>query len=306
MTLLRTKKAVALVYVAALQSPGSAWAQDEQTTSDPPGITPEHFSAGVVNGRFDFRYKLAWGFKDGKWQYDIRMFDIDDDHRWLLSGEANRTALSFVEHGNSIYLVAKPERGESASRILHSAGVLESALPAIEDLEIGGCRIKPRSYEGITLASQPICVTGQSDAHSHALYFGADSRGSTELYFAFSSTSGGSPQSLAGVPGTTWVLPETASVTVGPVKVNGVRLRVLARDYVWQDAHGGRETIPGVLHVEAERTDGATPARLLYRLEDGRARTFELIDRFGVFVYSDLRSRGGVLVESRGWKNVSP
>ena len=98
----------------------------------------------------------------------------------------------------------------------------------------------------------------------------------------------------------------SSSVTAGPVQISGVRLRVLTKDYVWRNPTDGRETIPSVLHVEAERVDTDSPARLVYRLGNEREITFELRERLGVFVYSDVRSRGGVLVESHGWKQVPP
>lgn len=318
----RTLVAALLPFVT-LQSPGSAHAQIPQERSGPAVMmNREYFRhearadatdasgarTGVVNGRIDLWYKSAMVLSDGTWQYDASRFVLHDDHRWLFSGKENRTVLSFARQGSSFWLLAKPEPGRPESWILHSAEPLKSAFPPVESLKMDKHNVKPQSYEGPVVENQPIRVVGNVDGDPDRLLFGADEHGDTELYLRFLSPDGGAAfaQSLAGVPGSTWVLPRSRWVSSGNIKLRGFRVRIITKYFHWQPEDGTDTTIPNVIHVEVENVDAESPGRLVYISGKNREIGFELADTLGVFVYSDTKEHGRLLTGSRGWRKVSP
>lgn len=217
-------------------------------------------------------------------------------------------AAQAAAHGQGFGLVIEPEKDDPQSAIAYrGAGQLRAAFPSLSELEQGGVRMKPESYKGLSVESQPLRVLRNDETDVGLIILGHDELGPTKLHSTFEQGKDGKVElnSLAGVPGTEWILSPKKLVTAGDIQVRGLRLRVLVRQYGWRDpAADKRELIDKVVHIETENIDNAMPGELLYFREGKEVARFMLSEKRGLFIVTNYASDAAHLIEARGWRKV--
>ena len=165
--------------------------------------------------------------------------------------------------------------------------------------------VKPKAYNQTSLDTLRVMRNDPKD--STMLVLGTDDLGETKLHWEFKRGKDGTPflETMAGMPGTIWILASDPWITLGDLRVKGFNIRVIKKQYDWKNPQSGKiETVPNVIHIEFENFDPKTPGELVYVLQGDREAKFVLNQEVGVFVFVDLSDSDERLVEQRGWKQT--